>query len=161
MSAPEAPAKGPRWPLIAAVIVLLGAPATAWFGPWRHAPEPAPHARGARLFDGTEALAGTLVGHAEAMPASTTRCVQCHAGPKPAPGALPSLGPPLDRAHLLQVLSRRGGPPTAYDLTAFCHALRRGIDPAHVILPAAMPRFAIDDTRCAALWDYLIQAPTP
>ena len=157
----EAPAGGPRWPLVLAVAVLLGAPALAWFGPWRHASEPMAHARGARLFDGTEALAGTLAGHTEAMPASTTRCVQCHTGPKPVKDAAPSLGPPLDRAHLLQVLSRRGGPPTAYDLTAFCRALRRGTDPAHVILPAAMPRFEIDDTRCAALWNYLTQEPTP
>ncbi|AMM24984.1 hypothetical protein [Variovorax sp. PAMC 28711] len=119
--------------------------------------------RGGQLFDGQEPLAGILAGHAAPMPAGAMRCSQCHMGPGPAsPVAITAqpLGPILDRAHLQATLSRRNGPPTAYDLPGFCRALRIGIDPAHVTLPRVMPRFEIDDARCDALWTYLTQEPT-
>lgn len=51
----------------------------------------------------------------------------------------------------------RGGPPVAYEAATFCRTLRTGVDPAHVVLPRAMPRFEVDDVQCAALWDYLTQ----
>ncbi|MDM0108044.1 hypothetical protein QTH97_24055 [Variovorax sp. J22R24] len=113
--------------------------------------------RGARLFDGTEPLAGTLSGHSAPLPAAATRCSQCHAGPG-APGATgSSFAPLLDRHLLLDARPRRGGPPVAYEAVTFCRTLRTGVDPAHVVLPRAMPRFDVDDGQCAALWEYLTQ----
>jgi hypothetical protein len=116
--------------------------------------------RGARLFDGTEPLAGTLAGHSAPLPAVATRCSQCHAGPggPGGPAATGSLfAPALDRGALREARPRRGGPPVAYEAATFCRTLRTGIDPAHVVLPRAMPRFELDDVQCAALWDYLTQ----
>ncbi len=117
-------------------------------------------ARGARLFDGRAPLTATLAGHTTPLPTQTARCSQCHAGPgavtpSAADGRTAFPGPPLDSQHLRAALSRRGGPPTAYDLASFCRTLREGIDPAHVVLPRTMPRFDIDDTRCEALWTHL------
>ncbi len=114
---------------------------------------------GARLFDGREALDATLADHAIPLPSGSVRCSQCHVGPAGnAAGETPKLGPPLNRA-LRDALPRRGGPPAAYELATFCRTLRTGIDPSHVVLPRSMPRFAIDDVRCEALWTYLTQAP--
>jgi len=115
-------------------------------------------ARGARLFDGIEPLAGTLSGHSAPLPAAATRCIQCHAGPGKSTAAVSGFAPPLDRRQLSEVLARRGGPPVAYERASFCRTLRTGIDPAHVTLPRAMPRFDADEGQCAALWDYLTQA---
>ncbi len=131
-----------------ACLCVLAAGA-GWFA-WRAWPEQ----RGARLFDGSEPLAGMLSGHGVAMPANTTRCVQCHAGPA-SEARVESFGPRLDRFTLLQTMPRRGGPPSVYTLPTFCRALRSGIDPAQVTLPRAMPRFDVDDARCEALWTYL------
>ena len=124
----------------------------------REAAVPASVARGARLFDGTEPLAGTLSGHSARLPGAATRCIQCHAGPGKSTAAAPGFAPPLDRRQLREVLPRRGGPPVAYERASFCRTLRTGIDPAHVALPRAMPRFDADEGQCAALWDYLTQA---
>jgi hypothetical protein len=33
--------------------------------------------------------------------------------------------------------------------------LRTGIDPVHILIPTAMPRYAASDLECAALWGYL------
>jgi len=115
-------------------------------------------ARGARLFDGTEPLAGTLSGHSAPLPGAATRCIQCHAGPGKSTAAVSGFAPPLDRRQLREVFPRRGGPPVAYDSASFCRTLRTGVDPAHVTLPRAMPRFDADQGQCAALWDYLTQA---
>ena len=137
------------------VIALLLAVATAV---WVAHKATATEARGARLFDGREPLTATLSGHATPLPAQTARCSQCHAGPATsiAANSWPALpGPPLDSRHLRAPLARRGGPPVAYDLSTFCRTLREGIDPAHVMLPRAMPRFDIDDARCEALWIHL------
>jgi hypothetical protein len=118
---------------------------------------PSSVARGARLFDGTEPLAGTLSGHSAPLPGAATRCVQCHAGPGKSTAAVSGFAPPLDRRQLREVLPRRGGPPVAYERASFCRTLHTGIDPAHVTLPRAMPRFDADEGQCAALWDYLTQ----
>ncbi|MEJ8812410.1 hypothetical protein WKW77_15100 [Variovorax ureilyticus] len=114
-------------------------------------------ARGARLFDGAEPLAGTLSGHDAPLPSAATRCVQCHAGPgrSSAAGAT-TLS--LDRNLLREARARRGGPPVAYDEASFCRTLRTGIDPASIVLPRSMPRFEVDDAQCAALWAYLTRA---
>jgi len=114
---------------------------------------------GERLFDGTEPLVGTLADHATPLAAVAARCTQCHAGPRRDP-TVPTFGPVLDRQHLREAWSRRGGPPVAYDLASFCRVMRLGIDPAHVVLPRAMPRFAIDDERCKALWQHLTRERT-
>ncbi|MDM0003077.1 hypothetical protein QTI24_31180 [Variovorax sp. J22P240] len=124
---------------------------------WQEPAEPPSVSRGARLFNGTEPLAGTLSGHRAPLPAAATRCSQCHAGPdaRDSPGS--SFAPPLDRRELREARPRRGGPPVAYEPATFCRTLRTGVDPAHVVLPRAMPRFEVDDDQCAALWDYLTQ----
>lgn len=145
---------------VAVVVVglLLSAAAAVWVV---RAPKQL-QARGARLFDGREPLTATLAGHATPLPAQTARCSQCHAGPdtqNTAVGQAAFPGPPLDGRHLRTALSRRGGPPIAYDVSAFCRTLRDGIDPAHVMLPRTMPRFDIDDTRCEALWTHLTSTP--
>lgn len=155
----QAPAPGRRRATRTAVAVivialLLSVAAAVGVVRWVTGPE----AHGARLFDGREPLAATLAGHATPLPAQTARCSQCHAGPATpiAANSWPALpGPPLDGQHLRAALSRRGGPPVAYELTTFCRALREGIDPAHVMLPRTMPRFDIDDRRCEALWTHL------
>ncbi|MDP9967736.1 MULTISPECIES: hypothetical protein [Variovorax] len=130
---------------------------------WSEEPEaavPSSVARGVRLFDGAEPLAGTLSGHNAPLPSAATRCIQCHAGPGRSAAAVPGFAPPLDRRQLRETLPRRGGPPVAYERASFCRTLRTGVDPAHVTLPRAMPRFDADDGQCAALWDYLTQAPS-
>lgn len=115
--------------------------------------------RGERLFDGTDPLVGTLADHATPLAAGAARCTQCHAGPR-RDTAVPTFGPTLDRQHLREAWSRRGGPPVAYDLASFCRVMRIGIDPAHVVLPRSMPRFDIDDERCEALWQHLTREHT-
>lgn len=119
---------------------------------------PASVARGARLFDGTEPLAGTLSGHSAPLPVVATRCIQCHTGPGKSSAAVSDFAPPLDRRQLREIRARRGGPPVAYEQASFCRTLRSGVDPAHIVLPRAMPRFDADEGQCAALWDYLTQA---
>jgi hypothetical protein len=57
---------------------------------------------------------------------------------------------------MVQPRARRGGPPSNYDREGFCALLRRGIDPAFVMISVEMPRYTIDDASCRALWRYLI-----
>ena len=130
----------------------------AWCG-GREPAVPASVVRGARLFDGTEPLAGTLSGHSAPLPVEATRCTHCHTGPGASAGAASQFASPLDRRRLREALPRRGGPPVAYEQASFCRTLRTGVDPAHIVLPRAMPRFDADDAQCAALWDYLTQWP--
>jgi mono/diheme cytochrome c family protein len=145
-----------RRPVLLLATALVAALA---YGAWSRSPG-AHAARGARLFDGREALDATLADHAIALPSGSVRCSQCHTGPGGTPpGGAPSPGPRLDRASLRDALPRRGGPPAAYELATFCRTVRTGIDPSHVVLPRSMPRFTIDDARCEALWTYLTQAP--
>ena len=65
------------------------------------------------------------------------------------------MGPTLSAATLTGLLPRRGGPASRFDEAALCRLLREGIDPAHVLLPKTMPRYAIDDADCRALWTWL------
>ncbi|MHA7472317.1 hypothetical protein ACX827_12160, partial [Burkholderia pseudomallei] len=115
-------------------------------------------ARGARLFDGSDPMHGRLAGHAQVLPSTASRCANCHQ--PPAPRATPALAPPLDASSLLAPQKRRGGPPSAYTADSFCATLRSGIDPAHVTLKAAMPRYDATDAQCADLWAFLIPIPT-
>jgi len=83
------------------------------------------------------------------LPAWTTRCVNCHAGTST---AATTFAPPLTHDTLLGATRRRGGPMSHYDATAFCRAVRDGIDPAGVMLRKSMPRYKISDAECTALW---------
>ncbi|MGU7843759.1 hypothetical protein ACV22V_30350 [Burkholderia sp. AW33-5] len=108
-------------------------------------------ARGARLFGGGDAMRGRLEGHAELLPSTASRCINCHAQSTQA-GVF---APRLDASTLLAPQRRRGGPPSAYSRDTFCATLRTGIDPAYVTLRSEMPRFDASDEECADLWNYL------
>jgi hypothetical protein len=92
------------------------------------------------------------------LPDQFVRCANCHAsvGPLRPRSSLETLrAPPLNRASLTEMISRRGGPPFAYDRSSFCRTIKTGIDPQYVILARAMPRFEVDETQCDSLWVYL------
>lgn len=124
---------------------------------------------GARLFDGRAPLRARIDGHVETMAASAVVCTNCHltgaaaaaaaTAAAPPAGTVPvsqtAIGPILDNGDLTRLLARRGGPPSRFDETAFCRLLRTGEDPAGVLLPKAMPRYALDDAQCGQLWRFL------
>ncbi|RZM00732.1 MAG: hypothetical protein EOP73_15405 [Variovorax sp.] len=98
-------------------------------------------------------LRGRLAGHPDDLPPAATRCVNCHAiGEAPGRPATATFGPLLGPATLAWALPRRGGPPSRYDAASLCRLLREGIDPAWVMVDAAMPRYAVSDAQCEALW---------
>jgi len=121
------------------------------------ATEPAPNL-GRQLYLGEVALSGTISGHAQPLPPIATRCTNCHSRDSAAQAAsgAASFAPLLTRDRLLGPVARRGGPPSRYDEAAFCRLLRTGIDPAIMLIPRQMPRYAIDDAQCKALWTWLI-----
>ena len=127
------------------------------------ADDPVALQRGRELFTGERALSGRIVGHAADLPVPASRCVNCHAIQPPAPGpdssapGTQAFGPVLTRSGLTQASSRRGGPASRYDEAAFCRVLRTGIDPAHVIILRAMPRYVLTDADCRALWVHLTE----
>jgi hypothetical protein len=108
--------------------------------------------RGERLFVGEEPLQGAITGHDDPLPAFASRCVNCH---DPAASEKANYGSKLTRAALLEAAARRGGPPSSYGAGSFCRLLRTGIDPAHIVIMRAMPRYEIDDAQCLAIWNYL------
>jgi hypothetical protein len=117
-------------------------------------------ALGARLYNGGAPLNGTVGAQGMSLPASVLICANCHVGqPGNQPGGDAQAAPDLRRGWLRQVRSRRNGPAGHYTEITFCRALRTGIDPLHIVLPVQMPRFAIADADCAALWDYLDALP--
>jgi hypothetical protein len=109
---------------------------------------------GRALFSGGLDLPGRLYTHRVELPPAVVRCANCHAvagGP-----AVPrSLAPRLTRELLLRPQPRRGGPASVYDNDRLCTLLRKGVDPAFVLISVEMPRYAIDDAGCRALWRYL------
>lgn len=114
---------------------------------------------GQRLFEGQRPLRGRVSGHDQWLPPGAVACANCH---RTRPGAATpggaggrDAGPPLHADALLRSVERRGGPPSRYDRDAFCRALRRGEDPAGVVLPRAMPRYDVGDGDCDALWRFL------
>ena len=111
--------------------------------------------RGRRLFDGEAALEARLAGHRAPLPALASRCSNCHARDAAAPPAFASL---LSQRRLVALSSRRGGPPSRFDAASLCTLLRSGVDPAEVMVAQAMPRYAIADADCRALWAYLDRA---
>ena len=118
--------------------------------------------RGRRLFAGELPLLARIAGHDAALPSHASRCVNCHGVADGAAGAAsaPSFGTPLSRARLVNPQPRRGGPPSRFDEASLCRLLRSGVDPAHVMVPSAMPRYEIDDADCRALWAHLSREAT-
>lgn len=108
---------------------------------------------GNAIFSGQHAVAAHLRGDNRVLPGAATRCVNCHDDADSAT----SFAPPLTRQYLLSDKTRRGGPPSHYDLVSFCHVLHVGIDPMGILLKKAMPQYTLTDTECAALWNFLIQ----
>lgn len=122
--------------------------------------------RGLDLFSGVLPLQGTIVGHSNALPPSAARCINCHAIGSAVPASSPasaaaSFGPLLTPHGLTGAVARRGGPPSRYDAPAFCRLLRQGVDPAWVIVPRSMPRYALTDADCHALWAHLTDTSRP
>ena len=122
--------------------------------------------QGKDLFGGAVALKARMAGHDSNLPPSVVRCQNCHhvLEPRPVPSAAgPStgpadkVGPVLNRQSLTEFRQRRGGPFSNYDENRFCRALRDGIDPAYVMLPSIMPRYAVTNQECQALWAYLVR----
>jgi hypothetical protein len=116
---------------------------------------------GQRLFHGADALRARIAGHSADLPTASSRCVNCHLAPGspstagPAASRPAAFGPDLTAESLRQARRRRGGPPSRYDARSLCKVLRTGIDPVHILMPAAMPRYAASDLECEALWAYL------
>ena len=113
-------------------------------------------ALGRRLFSGKEELSGRMYTHTADMPTAVVRCSNCHAAGN-GPAVARSSAPRLTRDLLLQARARRGGPPTSYNHDSFCKLLRKGIDPAYILINVAMPRYELSDDRCTALWTFLTQ----
>lgn len=130
----------------AAGMGLLAA-AAAWANPALDA--------GRQLFTGAQPLVAQMPGQGQRLPANASRCINCHAAPGLRAGATGSFGPRLDAAQLIKPQARRGGPPSRYDASSLCRALRDGVDPAGVVLSGAMPRYQIDDSACRQLWTLL------
>lgn len=118
--------------------------------------------RGRQLFFGELPLVGRVTGHTTDLPPNALRCINCHtAGTAPpvSPGAASSasFGPALNADTLTRPTPRRGGPASRYDEQALCKLLTTGIDPAYIIIPRNMPRYALNSADCRALWLYLSQ----
>lgn len=109
-------------------------------------------ALGRQLFFGEVPLSARLRTNPQALPPSAVRCANCHASSRDAQ----PFGPPLTRESLLGLMSRRGGPPTAYTRDTFCSVLANGVDVAHVVLASAMPQYRLSDAECSALWAFLL-----
>ncbi|WP_415750327.1 hypothetical protein [Burkholderia sp. BCC1985] len=112
---------------------------------------------GHALFTGAAPLTGRMLTHPGDLPSNVVRCANCHA-PEIGPAVRNSIAPRLTRAWLVDLQSRRGGPPSRYDQEGFCTMLRDGVDPAYVLLNVEMPRYRISDGDCAALWHFLTGA---
>lgn len=113
--------------------------------------------RGAALYAGEVPLAGRLFGHEGVLPATATRCRNCHepSAVPAGPAGLGAYAATLNAASLQTARPRRGGPPSAFDAARLCALLREGVDPAHVMIATTMPRYDITDAQCEDLWAYL------
>lgn len=117
------------------------------------AARPAQEATGGAVYHQAQGVIPRVNG--EILAASAARCANCHgeAGEGRQEGSL--VASPLHRAALVAARSRRGGPPSRYSRESFCESLRTGIDPAGVMLDAAMPRYTLTEGSCRALWDFV------
>lgn len=111
--------------------------------------------RGRALFHGELRLTARMVGHADTLPQDAVRCRNCHSKQSGVSDAAQDFAPLLNAHTLLAAQPRRGGPPSKYDVKALCRVLREGVDPAHVMIQQAMPRYSVSDGECEALWSYL------
>jgi hypothetical protein len=116
-------------------------------------------ARGEQMYDGRLPLAGTVRGHAQAMPAQASRCTNCHEPSRQPNQNDAAFAPRLDRTSLATAIARRGGPASSYDEASFCRLLREGVDPAQILVNRTMPQYALSNEDCAALWQYLSSRP--
>jgi hypothetical protein len=118
------------------------------------------HSRGEDLFVGREPLTGTIRGHKTGLPPEVIRCTNCHgANSQGGTDALPGQRS-INRSWLLEATERRGGPPSVYDVRAFCKLLRTGVDPAYILIARDMPVYDLDDTACQGLWEFLTKEVT-
>lgn len=111
--------------------------------------------QGQSLFTGRQPLVAKIRGHQHGMPPEAVVCANCHT--RSASDAEPPAAPIIDRNSLREQRQRRGGPPSAYDVSSFCRLLRTGIDPAHVLVDRVMPMYDLSDVACSSLWEYLAQ----
>jgi hypothetical protein len=140
---------GAPWLKLGLLLVALATPGV-------QATAPTAWQLGRSLFLGQQPLPGQMPGAPNALPANASRCINCHAAPGLRPtGAGAGFGPALNAAWLMQLQPRRGGPASRYDAASLCRLLREGVDPAGVVLPAAMPRYRVDDAQCRQLWALL------
>lgn len=110
--------------------------------------------RGERIFHGREVLKLRLSGQSEALSGTAIACAACHAHKKST--ALENYSAPrLTRTLASARRAPRGGPGFMYDKASFCRAIQTGIDPTHIVLKRTMPRYALDDGQCSALWQYI------
>lgn len=113
-------------------------------------------ARGRQLYVGEAPLAARILGQDFALPTQASRCINCHGPGAAAVGAsAATAAPALSAATLTDAMRRRGGPPSRYDAAVLCTLLRRGVDPAHVMIERTMPRYEISDADCRSLWMHL------
>lgn len=106
---------------------------------------------GCTIFSGQRAVKAHLRDDNYSLPSSTTRCINCHSHTD-SQGAF---APPLAPAYLLDAKTRRGGPPSRYDLSMFCRAVRDGVDPVNILLRKEMPHFQVSDAECNGLWRFV------
>jgi len=112
---------------------------------------------GQALFVGHADLQGRVRTHLVDLPPEVIRCGNCHAAAT-GPDVARSLAPRLTRDLLLEPRARRGGPVSIYDPDKFCTLLRKGVDPAYVLVSMEMPIYTIDDSSCRALWQFLTRS---
>ena len=115
--------------------------------------------RGDGLFHGEEALAGKIRGHDEILPPEAVRCSNCHEATSAS--SLGRSAPLLNRSLLLESRQRRGGPPSRYDAVSFCRLLRKGVDPAFIVIAREMPVYDVDEDQCQGLWSFITTESAP
>ena len=117
---------------------------------------------GKQLFEGRAPVPAKMSGHSAPLPVAASRCSNCHTNAVPATSksALSSqnrsFGTPLNQTTLNALMARRGGPATRYDALSFCRVIREDVDPSHVVINSAMPRYSVSDAQCVALWSYVM-----
>jgi hypothetical protein len=115
--------------------------------------------RGQALFAGQLELHGRIRTHLVDLPPRVVVCGNCHAAGA-GPEVARSLAPRLTRDLLIAPRARRGGPVTTYNVDRFCTLLRKGMDPAYVLLSVEMPIYTLDDADCRALWQFVMREQT-
>lgn len=116
---------------------------------------------GERIFKGDAPVVAHVSGYGKPLTTEASRCANCHeigdeGGRRRAESsATEPIGPALSVEALTREAARRGGPPSSFDEASFCRLLTTGVDPAHIVVPRAMPRYDISESQCRDLWQYL------